>query len=68
MKSFNPAIEFATAADVARSRYKSGVGSILDLLTAEAALETARAQEVQSRADWFLAMAQLAHDVGTLER
>jgi TolC family type I secretion outer membrane protein len=55
------------SADVARSRYKSGVGSILDLLTAEAALETARAQEVQSRADWFLAMAQLAHDVGTLE-
>jgi outer membrane protein len=54
------------SADVARSRYKSGVGSILDLLTAEAALETARAQEVQSRADWFLTMAQLAHDVGTL--
>lgn len=54
------------SADVARSRYRAGVGSILDLLTAEAALESARAQEVQSRADFFLAMAQLAHDIGTL--
>jgi TolC family type I secretion outer membrane protein len=54
------------SADVARGRYRSGVGGILDVLTAEAALETARAQEVQARADWFLAMAQLAHDVGKL--
>lgn len=54
------------SADVARSRYRAGVGSILDLLTAEAALESARGQEVSARADWFLAMAQLAHDVGTL--
>ena len=54
------------SADVARSRYKAGVGSILDLLTAESALEQARAQEVQARADWFLAVAQLAHDTGTL--
>jgi len=52
--------------DVARERYKAGVGGILELLTAEAALETARAQEVQSRADWFVAVAQLAHDTGTL--
>lgn len=54
------------SADVAANRYRAGVGSILDLLTAEAALESARAQEVQSRADWFLAVAQLAHDTGTL--
>ncbi|MCU1348712.1 MAG: hypothetical protein JWO56_1742 [Acidobacteria bacterium] len=52
--------------DVARERYRAGVGTILDLLTAEAALETARAQEVQARADWFVAVAQLAHDTGTL--
>jgi TolC family type I secretion outer membrane protein len=55
------------SADVARSRYRAGVGGILDLLTAESSLESARAQEVQARADWFLAMAQLAHDVGTLQ-
>ncbi len=55
------------AADVATNRYRSGVGNILDVLTAEAALENARAQEVQSRADWFVAVAQLAHDSGALE-
>lgn len=53
--------------DVASGRYRSGVGTILDLLTAEAALENARAQEVQARTDWFVAMAQLAHDTGTLD-
>lgn len=55
------------ATDVAASRYRSGVGSILDVLTAEAALENARAEEVQARADWFVAVAQLAHDTGSLE-
>ncbi len=54
------------SADVAANRYRSGVGSILDVLTAEAALETARAQEIQARTDWFIAVAQLAHDTGTL--
>ena len=53
--------------DVAQSRYSAGVGSILDLLTAESALESARAQEVQARTDWFLSVAQLAHDTGSLE-
>jgi TolC family type I secretion outer membrane protein len=55
------------SADVATDRYRSGVGSILDVLTAEAALESARAQEIQARADWFVAVAQLAHDTGALE-
>lgn len=54
------------SADVASNRYRAGVGSILDLLTAEAALESARAQEVQSRADWLVAVAQLAHATGRL--
>ena len=54
------------SADVARDRYRNGVGSILDVLTAEAALESARAQEIQARADWFIAVAQLAHDTGSL--
>ncbi|MGZ8796122.1 MAG: TolC family protein, partial [Thermoanaerobaculia bacterium] len=53
--------------DVASNRYRAGVGSILDLLTAEAALESARAQEVGARTDWFLSVAQLAHDTGSLE-
>ena len=52
--------------EVALGRYKAGVGSILDLLTAQTAFANARAQEVQARANWFLAMAQLAHDTGAL--
>lgn len=52
--------------DVALARYKAGVGSILDLLTAQTALANARAQEIQARAGWFLALAQLAHDTGEL--
>lgn len=54
------------AVEVESNRYKAGVGSIIDLLTAQAALENARAQEVQSRADWLVSVAQLAHDTGTL--
>lgn len=52
--------------DVAAGRYRAGIGSILDLLTAQAALENARAEEVQARTDWFLSLAQLSHDTGTL--
>jgi outer membrane protein TolC len=53
--------------EVAVGRYKAGVGSILDLLTAQSALENARAQQIQARADWWFAVAQLAHDTGGLE-
>jgi outer membrane protein TolC len=55
------------SAEVARGRYKEGVGSILDLLTAESALATALAQDVKSRAGFLLAVAQLAHDTGTVD-
>jgi TolC family type I secretion outer membrane protein len=54
------------SADVAQGRYKEGVGSILDLLTAQALLADARAQEVEARSLWFLSMAQLAHATGAL--
>src|SRR5207253_9090894 len=57
----------AQSVDVVTNRYKAGVGSILDVLTAEAALENARAQEVQARADWFVTMAQFAHDIGAVD-
>lgn len=50
---------------VALGRYKEGVGSILDLLTAETALARARAQEIQARADFFVAAARLAQAVGS---
>lgn len=51
---------------VASERYRAGVGSLIDLLAAESALASARAQEVQTRADWFLSLARLAHDTGVL--
>jgi outer membrane protein len=52
--------------DVATGRYKEGLGTILDVLTAESALANARAQEVQARTDWLLSLAQLAHGIGGL--
>jgi outer membrane protein len=50
----------------ARARYRGGVGTILDLITAQTALASARAQQAQSRWIWSTALAQLAHDVGVL--
>ncbi len=55
------------SAEVATGRYKEGVGSILDLLTAQAALESARGQEVRSRADFLVSLAQLARVTGRLD-
>jgi outer membrane protein len=60
-------LDFASEShDVALERYKAGVGTILDLLAAQTTLEEARAQDVQARTDWFLALAQLAHATGRL--
>jgi outer membrane protein len=53
----------ATRSEVAaRERYRAGVGTILDLVTAQAALANARAQQTQSRWVWSAALAQLAHE------
>jgi outer membrane protein TolC len=52
---------------VAQGRYHEGAGSVLDLLAAQSALASARAQDVQARADWLVAMAALARDTGTLD-
>lgn len=52
---------------VALGRYKAGVGSILDLLSAQSALADARAQRVNARLAWNVSLAQLAHDAGVLD-
>jgi outer membrane protein TolC len=52
--------------EVAVGRYAEGVGSILDLLTAQSVLADARAQSVQSRWTWYATLAQLARDAGVL--
>ncbi|MFN2635931.1 MAG: TolC family protein [Gemmatimonadaceae bacterium] len=51
---------------VAAGRYREGVGSIIDLLTAQTALANARAQQVQTRWQWYTSLAQLARDAGVL--
>lgn len=55
------------SAEVAAGRYKEGVGSILDLLTAQAALEDARAEDVRARADYLVSLARLARASGRLD-
>lgn len=52
---------------IASERYKAGVGSVLDLLAAQNALENAYTQDVRARTDWFLSLVQLAYDTGSLE-
>jgi outer membrane protein len=55
------------SSEVARARYKAGVGSVLDLLAAQTALASARAQQVDARLAWSVSLAQLAHDAGVLD-
>jgi outer membrane protein len=63
------AVQFESASESARAaeaRYTTGVGSLLELLTAQAAL--ARAQQAQSQADsdWLAAFSRLNHALGRL--
>lgn len=53
--------------EVALGRYRAGVGTVLDLLSAQSALANARAQQVQARWIWQTALAQLTHDTGILD-
>jgi outer membrane protein TolC len=55
------------SSEVALGRYKAGVGSVLDLLSAQTALASARAQQVEARLAWSVSLAQLAHDAGVLD-
>jgi outer membrane protein len=58
----------ATASEgVARGRYKAGAGSILDLLSAQSALASARLQNIQALFDWRIAKAALAQAMGQLD-
>ena len=55
------------SAQAALGRYRAGVGSLLELLTAESALGNARALRITARLSWNTALLQLAHDVGVLD-
>ncbi len=52
---------------VALGRYKAGVGSILDELTAQSALANARQQRIQSTFNWNISRATLAQTLGGLD-
>lgn len=52
---------------VALGRYKAGVGTVLDLLTAQSALAAARLQRIQAALDWYVYRATLAQAVGALD-
>jgi len=52
---------------VALGRYKAGVGSILDVLTAQSALASARQQNIQALYGWYIAKATLAQAMGQLD-
>jgi outer membrane protein len=53
--------------DVALGRYKAGVGSVLDLLTAQSALADARQQQVGATYNLDIARANLALALGALD-
>lgn len=52
---------------VALGRYKAGVGTVLDLLSAQSALASARLQRIQAQLDWNVFRATLAQAMGTLD-
>jgi TolC family type I secretion outer membrane protein len=55
------------SAKVALGRYKAGVGTVLDLLTAQSALAGARLQRIQAQLDWNVYRATLAQAIGALD-
>lgn len=55
------------SARVALGRYKAGVGTVLDLLSAQSALAGARLQRIQAQLDWHVYRATLAQAIGTLD-
>ena len=57
---------FSESERVALGRYKAGAGSILDLVTAQSALASARQQQVQALYGWYIAKAALAQALGQL--
>jgi len=53
--------------DLALGRYKAGVGTILDLLSAQSALASAKQQHIQSLYNWYISKASLAKAMGSLD-
>ncbi|MFP5506169.1 MAG: TolC family protein [Gammaproteobacteria bacterium] len=63
------AVQFDSAAEsaqAAEARYDAGVGSLLELLTAQGDLARARQVQAQAEADWLAAFSRLNHALGRL--
>ena len=54
------------SAQAAEARYRAGVGSLLELLTAQADLARARQTAAQSDSDWLAAFSRLSYALGRL--
>jgi len=68
LKSSTDLLASATQSErVALGRYKAGVGNVLDLLTAQSALASARQQNIQALYNWQIAKATLAQAMGQLD-
>lgn len=52
--------------DVALQRYKAGVGTIIELVTAQNTLAVSRAQNVSSTTNWLSSLVNLSYSAGTL--
>ena len=52
---------------VALGRYKAGVGTVLDLLSAQSALAAARVERIRAELDWNIYRATLAQAMGALD-
>ncbi len=68
VKSADDLLESATLSErMAAGRYQAGVGNILDLLAAQAALANARLSRIQAGFNWYTARAGLAQAMGALD-
>lgn len=54
------------AAEVSRARYRAGVGTVLEVLSTQAAEAQADVQAIQAQLNWYVGLSQLAHALGTL--
>ncbi len=54
------------AYEAALIMYREGIGTILDLLNAQRALANARAQKIQARTQWAIALSNISFAAGTL--
>jgi outer membrane protein len=55
------------AAKQAYGQYQAGVGNILTVLTTQAVADTARAEVIQAKLNWFSALAQFSYALGKLD-